>query len=925
VVRATPIVDERNPSVEERAALLPQDSWRDLVSSSAGEQPTRMVVVDGLRALLRERLAAAGSAAPEWFADAVTERFISYQFLFTRVFVVELAIARAAGVLDGETGEARYDSFVRLVGTQPYQQYLSDKYPALETLVTSQFGHYLESAAALTDVVTRRFGRKRTIEAVSFVGDPHEYGVQAAVVVLDAGERVVLKPRSAVFDRYFAAAIELVNGGLRTPLSCGKVEQVGRFIVSEWLEDAGSSHDAAYAFGAWQAIAHYHDLVDLHFENFIMTVDGPVPVDFECSFSPSSARDGGQLSRESQWRAGLLPRAGSPSRVEMRWSPLAQADGRGVGAYQWVEDDGTDTAHLTFRPGEDHPVALDSGILRDAEQFAQFEDGFVDMQRALSEERDSLARLKDEMGVFDSETRVVRKPTRFYADVLRRVSHPRFLVDPDAHQRAIHDLVVRSGDEGDSDAARFEVDLLVRGFIPAYSSPVAGREVLGGGRVVERRALSGAEAHEARLLELADDAARTAEQRSVHQLLMCLVGHPWGEFRRTPGTDVGQRGTAVLARRIASHLWTGVDTRHRPSWQNLVDRGDGRFTVEDSGYDLYSGSPGTLLALLASEGVDTDLIVTVSEDLLDNTERWLSSAGRFGVFSGAAGAVYAAWSAHAAGHVGLAPVSEFSEQVLRACVEQSEASPEWDLLSGRAGLLLLLARLRDRDWMDANLASRLAGRLVDGLHATRLRGAGDEWWWAGPDMDSGIGGLAHGVAGVALGASHWRTLPAAEALYQGAAVSQRTLRRGPADWEDTRPYASRELADAWCHGAAGILLADESRGTLADGQDLAAWPVAHDPTERAPDLTLCHGLAGQVVSGVALLGRSHPTTARLAAELESVTARLADVPGAHMIGLSDSLFTGEAGLLFSRCIGRDGFVRVGNPFVLTFPMNGSAR
>jgi len=915
--------------VEKRASLIPDGAWLTPDSRPADEPIVGMAVVDGIHALLEQRVREAGENLPDWFEQSVVARFLEYQFLFTRVILVELRIARALAVLPGSSPQARYASFIALARTTAFRGYITQKYPVLEAYVVRQLKHYQRAAGTITSIIEAwRPGCSRSISSVQFVGDPHHDGRQGAIVSFADGYKVVVKPRSAAFDAYFADVVTLINPLIRASLRVARVEHVDDHVVSEWLSESQPAADSPYAFGAWLAIAQYHNLIDLHYENFIHTEVGPVPVDFECSFNPSvrvgRSRNTTEVrpAREPLWRAGLLPRASSDSGIELRWSPLADNVNRMAGAFQVVQLDGTDEAHLKFISDDGADSSLQSSVLASHADFEALGSGFVDAQQALAKSRSDLVSLRDSHRIDIQTTRVVRKPTRFYSDVLRRTFHPKFLVDPRSHIEAIRDLVERSGDTRDSVAGDFEVERLSAGFIPAYYSPVAHSGVLADGRVIDQTTVSGLTAHDSRLAELSDPTLMDLDRRTLRQMLVALSGPPWSDVEsvKPPYAVDAQGPVAGLRSEVLGNLWTGNSKIDRVSWHNLVDAGNGVLTVEESAYDLYNGAAGSMLALLSAPQniIDGELGERVLSDMLDNTLPWLRTSGRFGAYSGAAGAVYGVWNAEAHRLVRRADARTFSEEVLSECVRQCSESQEWDLFSGRAGLLLLLARLRDIGAIDPEWSRPLAAELITGLEETRLRSAESRGaWWRGPNMDGGIGGLAHGVSGVALATAHWPEFPLARELRESSQISQRQLRRGDALWADTRPYVERELADAWCHGAAGILLADRSQYGVTAPEDLRHWS-SREMRDTDSDLTLCHGLAGQVLSGVTMLGSTHPYTIARAERLRGLVTDRWGQSGGHLIELSDSLFMGQAGALFALSICEHG-ERVGNPFLLSLP------
>lgn len=257
--------------------------------------------------------------------------------------------------------------------------------------------------------------------------------------------------------------------------------------------------------------------------------------------------------------------------------------------------------------------------------------------------------------------------------------------------------------------------------------------------------------------------------------------------------------------------------------------------------------------------------------------------------------------------------------------------PDYDVISGPAGLLLSLAASGRSTSKGTASRRRLARRcarhlldLCDDEELTPLRLGRDH---GDPRLRWGEGrintGLAHGVAGVALALKTALELGLAPAQRGRAAlvrlgewlvaqsyVDRSGLRAWPLAGLDGAPRSPRAQGpQGWCYGTPGIAWSLWESGRVLARRDLqsfalaafASWCSSDDsPIDHGADLAaqlgLCHGLAGSLALADCFErhARFEPAAKR-AAELER---RLTRELGAVMkLARDPSLLLGAAGIL----------------------------
>lgn len=789
-------------------------------------------------------------------AEAIMYAQLTPQLLpmISRVLVLELNVARLQGQLQGETTQARFQSFLQRLSQHDHMLPVLQEYAPLARLLVQRIDAWatvsLEFLSrlcvdwpALGALLTPHTEPGKLASIDGAAGDRHRGGRGVLIASFDSGWQLVYKPRSMAVDVHFQQLLEwLDQRGTHPPFrtlrildretygwveyvaahSCSAIEEVRRFYERQ---------------GAYLALLYVLEATDFHFENLIAAGEQPVLIDLESLFHP---RAGGQelhqsdllaadaLSR-SVLRVGLLPqRSWSNAESEgVDLSGLGSIAGQlSPSAMAYWEGGGTDEMRLArkrmaMRGAQNRPLL--NGAEVELLDFAdQIVAGFTAMYRLLLRERDALLAVDGPLAHFAAdEIRVIARATHVYALLLGESYHPDLLrsaLDRDRHfdrlwvgvDRRPYLIRLIPSERAD----------LHRGDIPMFTSRPDSRAVYcsNGERIADFFDESGLDLVRQRLRSLSeDDLGRQLwfvnaslatlainlelDQQPRYQLVAPRL--PVDQARLLAAARaVGDRLEALALRGEDSAIWIGLTLERNSHW-----------TLVPLGADLYSGLPGVALFLAQLGAITGEQRYTeLAQAALSTLRRLLdrSEVTLIGGFNGWGGVVYM-----------LAQLGALWSQPELLCEAErlAESLPvliandtHFDIVSGAAGCILSLLSLYH--CAPARRTLDLAIQCGDHLLATAQpqdQGVG----WPVPTLASeAMLGLAHGAAGIALALGRLATA-SGEERFRAAALAALAYERSRfvpeyGNWPDlraTKPDQPPLFPNFWCHGAPGIGLA----------------------------------------------------------------------------------------------------------------------
>lgn len=873
-----------------------------------------------------------------------------------RVMAVELNLARVAGILPGDSGQ-QYDAFMNAASKGDFRDYLEAKYP----VYFDSEKRRMALAVAHLSRIAAAAGRDREllysaldlapfnrIVAVGPFGDSHRHGRRSAIVTFDTGQRVAYKPRSAANDRFYAHLAAKLQPHLPFSLRVPKAIDSADCSWQEYIQSAPQEVEPSSAaeliywqkLGVWLAIGQATGLTDLHYENVIRADQDPIIIDFECALTSGRLEAANLEHLPDVLSVGILPRvvrAAGDDRYR-NWGVIGRRESEPhIGRIHRPEADGTSRVRLvsTLAPEVPHTEVVSGAVIA------------VAHGRALSDGYEMGAQGLDAINgwVFKSGTqepimtRIVLRPTQTYMDAERVANFPRFYQSFDEYRDALRAALLEQDGSLPDECVSSEIDALVDGDVPIAT--ISHGEVHL--RVNDATKLEGLIGRTQRdsiahgLRRTSDADKRRREQRAIWQSLAVLDSSctPVGLYSGTSTTDLVEvfRSAATRITRSASI----VD--NIPTWVNAIPGNDAVRALDIGKSDLYRGSIGTLLAVAAANTVASDAGLSdfIHRSVIALCE-WAASDQNPhspGVFHGDAGFAFWIASMERFGYVCRETADAVVTHLFECILEHVDAAESPDLLSGWAGVLSVSRILGEAGYLSDRLDRLTDSACISRLRATAraLPGVGFVWSEA---ENPWLGGLGHGVAGVAWSLSASRDARARE-LCLGAVHAQRTLWNPDARrWVDRRKEAAAgSVFNGWCHGADGILLAARSVpevlpfSSVGRTEHIVEW-LASPPV---PDLSLCHGIAGRLDALCSV--EMSPGDLSINREQVRQAARrvfrevLGDIQKSYIDGsgwgsLCDSLMLGAAGSLMAgaRFVSR---ASVGSVLDLTLPVAVNVR
>ena len=785
------------------------------------------------------------------------------------------------------------------------------------------------------------------------LSDAHDGGRGVIICRFGSGMRLVYKPRSVALERFFAELIGWANdAGASPPLRAVKALSLATHGWVEWVAPAScADEEQVQRFyrrcGMLLALLHGVQASDVHSGNLLASGEQPVLIDAETllthKFELESDSDTVPLvvrlydmsRNQSALRVHMLPwfkflaDGGSVDLGALSMSAPAEGEVASVG---WVD---VNADGMRLGPTQvPSPTPRNLPLLHDrlvpaAAYLADVVEGFRHMYQLLLSGRDQLLApggLMDRLG--PEQVRFVFRHTSLYAALLERTLHPTFLKDGASRSIQI-DVLARPLLESAERPRVWPLLAVERASleqldVPLFSTRADARQLnLPSGEVLHDCFESTAAVEARRKLQSLSPQDEKQQEELIRSSFAASVAA--GLVARLPSTaaplfDLPERSTVReramneaqrLARELVARACPGAEA---PCWRapNYVvvarrhQAGVGRPVLLD-------GGAGIALALAAVSAVtDAPDLAAVARASLEPLTGLVDDVGPrlgrgtwdAGLGTGLASCAYGLL--RGAELLGL-PHLLAGAEALGKLLDPAGLPPKGsdDLVSGRAGALLLLVRLHAATGRPEHLGRAL--RFADDLLARRKT---DEksgfrvWQHAAGRAELG---LAHGQSGIA-----W-------ALYEVAARASRADLRQAADeaiahersllGADLRGTERAERSAAWSHGATGVGLARAAMLRSFDSpevrKDLEAAVVQTTAHLMDGVDDICSGVMGRVeLLNAAADVLARPELATLARDASQRLLARASAGQEYRLGWfggyqHPGLFQGTAGLAYS--------------------------
>jgi type 2 lantibiotic biosynthesis protein LanM len=781
--------------------------------------------------------------------------------MLERTMVLELNVARLQGLLNGDTAEERFESFLQRLQERDVAIALLQEYPVLARQLKIRIDHwvnfsleFLYHLCADWQAIRATFSSENDagllVEINGGEGDQHRGGRAVLVANFSSGFQIVYKPKSLAVDVHFQELLTWINQKSdRPPFRTLKILDRGTYGWVEFIAAQGcTSLEEIQRFyerqGGYLALLYAIQATDFHYENLIAAGEHPVLIDLESLFHPNpkgiDIAEADEFAFDSMaysvLRVGLLP--------ERVWSNAEYegTDISGLGGKEgqltphrrpYWEGMGTDEMRLmrerVAMPGRQNRPNLNGTEVNLLDYTEALIAGFTAIYQLLLKHRDEFLSKQGPLDCFaEDEVRIILRGTRTYARLLEESFHPDVLRNGLERDRFFDRLW--GGIENSPDLVKIipaELEDLLQGDIPMFVTRPSSSDIWSSSNKQINDILTqpGLEFVKNHIRQLSNQdlerqlwfisASLTTlfvgvDQKQSHYHLTELETIADYQQLYSAAQVIGERLEALALHSENNINWLGLTLEKERYWSLLP-----------LGLDLYDGLPGVALFLgylgaITQESRHSTLAQTTLATMRRQWERRQSSITWIGGFDGWGGMLYTL------AHLGvlwdnpaLLAEAEAGVDLILPLIEKDE---RLDIFSGAGGCISSLLVLYRCTSSERILAAAIkCGDYLIARAQSMKKGIG----WVVPGMaKEPLTGFSHGAAGIAWALLELAALTDIE-RFRTAALDAIAYERSlfcpdEANWLDLRELDTSDAATnnnhqhcmtAWCNGAPGIGLA----------------------------------------------------------------------------------------------------------------------
>jgi class II lanthipeptide synthase len=606
--------------------------------------------------------------------------------MLSRTMALELHMTRLQGLLEGDTSEERFRSFLQRVCQRDTALTLLREYPVLTRQLMMRIDQWVRFSLEFLQHLCADWGVIRTtftpksdpgilVQVHQGMSASHPGARSVLIARFNLGVQVVYKPWPMAVDVHFQELLTWLNDrGNHPPFRTLTILDRGTYGWVEFVaaQSCGSAAGVRRFYerqGGYLALLYALEAIDFRFENLIAAGEHPVLIDLDTLFH---AREKGtdlhhpdlpasKMMAYSVMRVGLLPQrlwsnaASEGIDISGLGGEAGQLTPEGVPCWERM---GTDEMRLVRKrvvlPGGQHRPTLNGtevAVLHYTEAIAA---GFTAVYQLLLEHREELLADHGPLARFADDTvRVIVRPGRTYDLLLQDSYHPDLLRDALDHGRFFDRLWVEV--EHCPHLARVilaEREDLQQGDMPIFRTRPGSRDLWS--------------STNERIPNFFDEPSMAVVQRRVQHLsdedlsqqlwfirasLATLAREPdqacWPVYCLTEPQTIATRERLLAAARAAGDRLEALALRSADevAWIGLTHINGRYWSITPLGMDLYDGLPGVTL-FLAYLGTITreEHYAALAQDALTTLQRQVECCQSFitsiGGFRGWGGLIY---------------------------------------------------------------------------------------------------------------------------------------------------------------------------------------------------------------------------------------------------------------------------------------------
>jgi type 2 lantibiotic biosynthesis protein LanM len=805
--------------------------------------------------------------------------------VLTPAFILEANLARLNTLTD-QPPEQRFQQFIDSLALEKNRKAFWKKYPTLWRLISNITANTIHSCASTIkriatdqDDISAFLKTKQKIILNSIhwgLGDSHRGG--QVVAIIDFGcQQLIYKPRPVKTECAFNAFLiwfSSTNPKMNIP-TYSVLDKESYGYVEYIKPQECTSHAEASLFykrlGILIAIAWLLGIHDLHYENLIASGNTPYLIDLEAMFGrayPQMKKHKCFADYYSQaftnllFRTSLLPirRIGlfgvfDSSAIGARSDQAAPAQVQmltNIGR----DDIGFTEKHASWNAMKNIPI-LNGQELVPLDYIDSITSGYQEAISTLQKNKKYLSSHESIIFSFlEIPIRHIARTTQIYGDILSRMVHPAFLT-----QALECDMFIGGNLFNQIEFSphlkiiiKSEVKDIWNGDVPYFWTTPKSLDLFDADGNIYYNYFNenSSKGLQQRLNSLNKNITPQLEAIRLSIISTCNqqphTSKKEQPFKLSVKNSTTDYDLIVLAKQIGNELQQKAHyENHRPFWVGLTSLDDKNFTASVLQPSLYEGTPGigVFFCYLYKTTNDPSFkkIAFNSLKFVRSLLKDPTAHTNCGAFSGVSGLLYADMLMSSALNIPIIS-NKHALNTLKHLIQQDI---NYDIMSGTAGALLILLRYftKTKDPLSINVATIAA----EHLYSAAEHHTNGQAWHTLKAFQQRLGGLSHGVSGIAWALSEW-FLHTNEQKWQTLAESafryeQSLFNKEAENWSDLRYNNS---TCAWCHGAPGIGIATNSLKIILNKAEcdhtLAASQKSTLKYGISNNHCLCHGNMG---------------------------------------------------------------------------------
>ena len=808
--------------------------------------------------------------------------FDSIYHIPLRVCIYDMQLCKRKGELNGDTGYQEYLAYCEKLTDKEYVIKLCQEYPEMTRLLYTRMKYAYHNLRSFVKRLQEDkeqieeqlcFGKRfKRVQSIQLGGsDSHNQGQQVIQCLLDNGCRMIYKPHSMNKEMQYQYLYNTFCQKIGLPSYSYSIINQQEYGWEAYLHSKECESEEAVKryykrMGIHLFLCYLLRITDMHQENILAVGEFPVAVDVETmpGIAMRQEKENAEESIKCKISTTVLTSGILPTPV---WSN--GQEGVIISAL-YCNDEVKSTVKLpVIRKAKTSEMYIDYEFrkikrtnsiptYRGEKQYVDtyLEDiceGFDGAYKLFLREKTSLNTIIEP--IWKEKTRYLVRHTQQYSMYLSSSLHPIFLK---SSEYRLLMLQILQKEDIDRDVIKQEISAMMEMDIPLLECD-AKEELSVYKQSAYKTYVDKVKSLNERDLQEQLELIRLSVEMMDFRYIQNEYFKPKMKSMESNKIDKAKvkKALNIIIERI---IKTSVIEQEDINWQTMKLEGTNLWRMEPITYDFYHGIGGLTLFVATAYQKEYFTDRSIYELLMKKLYRYVDDiccsrneavlSEQNGLMLGSSSVLYTFLFLYQS--LGEEEFLSYAKKLASHVVSSYQQDKEHDLLAGNAGIIVVLSKLyeitKEEDYM------KLAITIGDYL-MKRIEEQSVGYGFRGQTCKEALSGMAHGNSGFIVAYSellkHTKDKKYCKVIDGLLAYEDSLYDEEVGNWKDLRYAQQDSYANAWCHGAAGILLSrlqllqlPEYQNSIAVQRDLEnAVKVLFSQSTRK-GLCICHGMSG---------------------------------------------------------------------------------